>query len=252
MTVNNSMTDKAKKVLKDLKENHIHSVDCGCAACLFHTYKKTKPGKGRRYGKLTFFLMWLVHEVKMDRLKNEGKAEEITFLGRKAWKISPGEYDKTPYIDRVRKILDELYVDSELSGFGPDLEHLFNYLRIYKWRMEKPNFLKLMDELAEKRRLEWMKTQPHLQRKLKYNLESLRFAQRVADFIYSQPNRQVSQRGLLRHFSNKKAKHLEEVQKILKLNYGIKIKKGRNSKTFIYYTEAKTSKGIYWKVGYKK
>jgi len=249
MTINDDMTEEAKKVLKGLKENNVHSLDCGCVACLFHTYKKTKPGKGRRYGKLMFFLMWLIHEVKMERLKKEGKVEEITFLGRKAWKISPGEYDKTPYIYRVRKILVELYADSELSGLALDLENLFSYLRIYKWRMEKPNFLKLMDELAERRRLEWMKTQPHLQRELKSNLESLRFAQRVADFIHSQPNKQVSQRDLLRHFSNKRAKDLEEVQKILKLNYGIKTRKGRNNKTVIYYSKAKNSKGIYWKVG---
>lgn len=118
--------------------------------------------------------------------------------------------------------------------------------------MERDNFLKILDELAGKRWLDWVKTQPHLQKEWESNWEDFKFAQNVANYIYSLPEKKIERRVLLRkgRFQGKKREDLERVHDHLKFNFRIDHKKkGYRNKTTIYYSTTKSSKGRYWRVG---
>lgn len=253
MIIVENMTKEAKAILKGLKENKVHSLPCDCVLCLFYIYRKKPRDKlGRPFGKLTFFLNWLVHKVKVSYLLDSGKAKKKFIFGRDTWELKPGDYERAPYIKKTKKILDELYEASEAEDDIKDLAHLLDYLHVYKWRTEKPNFHKLLDELTKERWQEWIKTQPQSQLKKKWNksTEEFRFARRVADFIYAQPKKQISKHKLLRHFSAKREEDLKEIKNLLFHNHRIYIKK--RGKSIIYIGGGKSSKGIYYRAPTKR
>jgi len=73
--------------------------------------------------------------------------------------------------------------------------------------LAQPNY-KTQNPKPRKKRKEWKK-----------NWQDLKFAQRVANFIHSQHKKQISQRDLLRHFSNKRKEDLERIHDHLKFNF---------------------------------
>jgi len=253
MTIKENMTIRAKKNLKDLINKKTHSPGCPCIVCLYFAYKEKKIKRTKKpFGMMSFYISWLIHEAKLDYLIEKGKAEEIIRYGRKAWQYRPHDYEKAPYLKRASKIITDLYADENLIDFAPDFEKLLNdaYLNVRHWRIERSNFSKIMNELANERWLEWVKTQPDLQKEWKINWEDIIFAPKVADFIHSQPKRQISQWTLLRHFSNKRKEDFERLHDHLKINYGINFRKeGYRNKTTVYYSTTKSSKGRYWRVG---
>lgn len=253
MIIVENMIKEAKAILKGLKENKVHSKPCDCILCLFYIYRKKPRDKlGRPFGKLTFFLNWLVYKVKVSYLIDSGKAKKTFIFGKDAWELKPGDYEKAPYIKKTKKILEELYKDSETEDDIKDLAHLLDYLHVYKWRTEQPNFHKLLDELAKERWQEWIKTQPQSQLKKKWNksMEQFRFVRRVADYIYVQPKKQISKHKLLRHFSAKREEDLNEIKNWLFHNHRIYIKK--RGKSIIYIGGGKSSKGIYFSAPTKR
>lgn len=245
MTIKENLTIKAKKILKDLINKKTHPLPCNCVVCLYSEYKE------KRIGVLSFFINWLIHEVKMDYLREKGKAKEIIMYGRKAWQYRTRDYEKAPYLKKAHKIIEDLYSDEDLIDFAPDFEKLLNYayLNVRRWRIERSSFSKIMDELAKERWLDWIKTQPDLQKEWKANWDDLKIAQKVALFIYKQPKKEINQRILQRHFNVKKD-NLERIHDLLKLNFSIVSRKeGYRNKTTVYYSTTKTNKGKYWKMG---
>lgn len=244
MTITDNMTKNALRFFKDMEKEETHPLSCFCGVCLYFQYKKRPKHKGRRFGKRIYFLNSLIHEVKMNHLIKNGKAEETFKDGRKAWKLIPGEYDKAPYFKKAREILNELY---HLSEDNDLFLILYDFLPVYHKRTKNPNFSKMQEELSQERWWEWIKTQPHLQQKWNKNWESFKFTQRVSEFIYSQTKNQITQRELLRHFSNKRKEDLIRVQDWLRINYGVNIRS--KGKSVIYYGAMKSSGGRYWRVG---
>jgi len=84
---------------------------------------------------------------------------------------------------------------------------------------------------------------PEKRKEWEKNWGDLRLAQRVANFIHSLPEKRISQRDLLRHFSNKRINNLKEIHDYLKFNFRINLKKeGYRNKTTVYYVVKKSSK----------
>jgi len=252
MTIKENTTIKAKKNLKDLINKKTHPLSCNCMVCLYFISRE-KPIKGikKPFGMMSFFLNWLIHAVKINYLKEKGKAEEIIVYGRKAWQYDPRDYEKAPYLKKAYKIIGNLYDDEDLIDFAPDFEKLLNYayLNVRHWKMERSNFPKILDELAGKKWLDWVKTQPDLQKEWKANWDDLKIAQKAALFIYKQPKKEINQRILQRHLNVKKD-NLERIHDLMKINFGIVSRKeGYRDKTTVYYATGKSSKGRYWRVG---
>lgn len=240
-----SMTIKYLKVAEDLMNDKTHPLPCACAACLYSKHKERLIHKNRKkYEKLTFFVYWLMVEIKISNLESIGKFELRDFFN-------------APYLRETEKVLKQLPESKEHEWYYLGLkEYIKKCFKPYliRKRYYRPEFLKLLNELESEIRLEWQKTQPdHPQEKKKEwkrNWGDLRFAQRVADFIRSQSKKEVPQHLLLRHFNKNREPDLERIRDILRLNYKIdfhpKIYKGKKTG---YYSTMKSSKGKYWRVG---
>ncbi|MCK4430971.1 MAG: hypothetical protein KAW19_06675, partial [Candidatus Aminicenantes bacterium] len=86
MTIKENKTIKAKKLFKDLINKKTHPPACPCIVCLYSAYKEKRMKRTKKpFGVMSFYINWLIHEVKMDYLREKGKAEEIIMYGRKAW-----------------------------------------------------------------------------------------------------------------------------------------------------------------------
>jgi len=244
-----NLTNEIKEDFEFLLKNETHSFKdgpCGCAACLFSTYRKKTKQRGRRYGKLTFFLNWLIHKVKMLYLIEKGKAEEIEYAGSKVWKMEPGEYEKAPYIKRTKKILQLLYDEDENDIFDI-LDNFIDHSRfsIYRTRTMQYKFQKLIYDLTTKRHFEWQKKQKvdpkEIERQTKA-VELGKLAQKVADHVRSISPKKITQRELQRIFNVPKTKDLKGIMDILKRHYRINIEENvgyRNKQTFFLATSPK-------------
>lgn len=251
------MTIKYSEHFKDLKEGKIHPPLCNCWLCLWRKHiEQTKHKKGKKYDWLTFFIWDLIFEVRIAYLKEKGIAKRIKKNGKNGWEYPFGVLSKAPYIRKVKEILSQIPKLKEIDFFYLGLDKYIKYrfeLDIKRKRFERSKFLKLLDKLESDIWWDWQMKQPDYpqkEKKWKQNRKALQFAQKVARFIYSEPNKQANQRDLLRHF-NKKQKDLEAIWNILKWNYGIKIqdKTGYRKKQTFYRGTMKNSRGRYWKVG---
>ena len=63
-------------VYENLMKEKTHPIPCTCAACLFPKYierSKQRRFQGRPYEKMTFFVYWLMIEIKKSKLvENQG------------------------------------------------------------------------------------------------------------------------------------------------------------------------------------
>lgn len=74
-----------------------------------------------------------------------------------------------------------------------------------------------------------LRQDPSIEQQTRANLDRWRFAQRVADFIRSQPGKRASQREILRHFSNRRETDIEEIREILTFFFKIRPKEDRRT-----------------------
>jgi len=241
----NGMTLKYLKIAEDLMNDKTHPLPCTCAACLYAKHLERLKGQLRKkYEKLTFFVWWLMIEIKTAHVVKKKKS-----------KI--GDLLNAPYLREAKKVLRQL---PELKndewyylGLEKYIENCFKPYLIKK-RYYRPKFLKLINELESEIGLEWRRQQPdpplEKQEEWKQNWGDLKFAQKVADFIYSQHKEEVPQQLVLRKFNNYRESDLERVRGILKINYNIdfhlKIYRGRKTG---YYSKGKYSRGRYWEMG---
>jgi len=239
MTIQENMTERAVKVWYDLINKQTHPLPCECPACLYTLSKKVKiKGMRKPFGMMSFFINWLIHSVKLEYLKESGKAKEVNRYGRKAWQYQTSDYEKAPYIRTIYKIMEVFYNDDDFEDFAPDFERLFDgrtqTSRYYK--IKHSNFHKLLDKLIEIRQIEWIKTQPDLQKNWKRNWGDFKFAQEVSNYIYSLPKKRIDRRTLLREkFQGKSVDDLERIHIHLEKNFNIKCPdKGIRNKTTFY------------------
>ncbi len=243
--------DKIKKVLLDLKRDICHSPPLVLPCCLHHQYKR-KPGKrGKTFDEESFFLEWLVYEIRLSKIKAEWDA-----IYKDEFDREPGEpplteiyrFDIREYF-KVRKIYKEMvdFIEKYLPNSSIDLNPERIKMKIYRLRKSG-----IVNELEHKVRLEQQKIHPiSPEKKIKQKKvwQDFKLAREVADFIRSQPGKRIKRRLLLRGF-NIKVEDLERVHDHLKINYRINFKKeGYRNKTTVYYSTTKSSKGRYWRMG---
>jgi len=169
-----------------------------------------------------FFLDWLVWRIKTEDLAvNHKHSATLTILNFRE------RYKKAPYLRRIREIFGSL---SE-QGFEEDSLLDYDVVCTYKTRFESDHFVKLIESLQRKRYLDYYRMDP-VKSKVKNNWASMRFAQCVGRFIHAQPKKRITQRMLLRHFSNKRKKDLAEIYSTLVNNFRIRAK--RHGKSIVY------------------
>ncbi len=221
LTLNGNLTETALSVLSDMRKKVTHPAPCACTPCLYYEYQKGPKGSGRPVRGLMFFLAWLVHSVKLEYLKKallkKGKSLELPLP------MYLQHYKKAPYLKRTMEILDSLD------------DYIFDYSLIvtYKSRIEKFNFLKLEDKLIKRRGLKWLKSHPKEEKDWTRNWADLRLAQRIADYIHSNPGKRITQRYLHRKFDSRKSpissEDFERIKSMLRGNYKIEIKQEKKS-----------------------
>lgn len=135
----------------------------------------------------------------------------------------------------------------------PKLDHDYNRLKLRLWRFKKSGTVKRLEQEKIK---EWMKVHPVKRRD--HPMMKFKLLQKIADFIYSQPDRKVTQREIQRRFFQKKfAVDIEEIlyemRPWLKSNYGIEYLEGKKGglrkSQALYVGTMKSSRGKFFKVG---
>jgi hypothetical protein len=176
---------------------------------------------------MTFFIQWLMFEVRKDYLLKKCGAKEINYHGIKLLQVpKSSDIEKAPYLNQVKRILREIYdrlpeYHERFVLFDSFITNLASNLG--KLKKDK-SFFSIMDKLE---------TQIYYSRKAKRSLdgEDVKFARRVSDFVRSK--KQVSQRQLLRHFSNKREEDIVRLLTLLKIA-GVS-RKREGSRSFYQY-----------------
>jgi hypothetical protein len=229
--------EKAKRLWLDIKDNVVPDNPCLLPTYTYPLYREMyKNSKGRKFDKEDFFLEWLEEELVLSEItQKEG------YEGKEMREVIKGdiiEYVKAPHSYGFKKRLSEI-----IRKHFSDIDSNSRRITLKLWRFKKSGILEKMEKEVS---LRLQKLQPD-DSQLKENWKNLEFAQRIADFIYSQPRKKVARRDLLRHFSNKRKDDLEDLHDWLKVNYGIIFKKEK--KSMGYYRTMKSSRGRYLRVG---
>lgn len=125
----------------------------------------------------------------------------------------------------------------------PDVDANPKHIRLTLWRFKKAGVEERLEEEIRDRQLRAAPPDPGA-------WQNLRLAQRVADLVYSRPERTIPQRDLQR---SKQARvsvdRLEALRPWLFLNYGIEAKRGRRKGQWDYVGRLKDARGRVLHVG---
>jgi len=184
-----------------------HPLPCVCDLCLYSTYRtRPKKEKGRPYGRLAFFVNWIIHRAKMEHLIVRRKAQKIPSPEGTRWTVKIRDYEKAPFGKRVSEIITAL-ADDAFKDIADDLERIA--LFVNKNRTEQIRFQTLINDLTKERRRAWILENPGLEEEWKRNREVALLCQRIVDFIKRQPGKKATMGDLYYHFSNKRKADLE-------------------------------------------
>lgn len=252
------MTKRAKKTLSDLMKNNTHPPGCDCAACLYEIYKrKNKEVKINRikkpFGKMTFYINWLIDAVKMDYLRRKNRVSQKTLIDKHGRTVflfkGPYDYKKAPYLKKTKMIIDEIQYDKKFEDFADDLERLsHDYINNRRYKIERSNFPQLLNKLSEIKYMEWYRAHPEKREKQVKAIRDLKLAQKVAHFIYDLKKNKITAREIYRPLNIKKS-DLERIHDLLKINWNISCpEKGISNKT-VYYRPGNKRKEKYFQIG---
>ena len=225
---------RIRKVYANLINDKTHPEPCVCPCCLFQEHKK-QIGK---YSKEIFFLSWLEFELRFSLVNQK---EKIVY--EKAF--GPGSY---------KRFIEGLELIKFSRGYGrikalsefleinfPKIDHNQKRLKLRLWRFKKSGMeLKAAKEINKR----YVKAHPYDLQKIKEGWKDLKLAQKIADFIYSQPGHKTTQRQICRrYFQKKSVEDLEEMRSLLNSNYGIICEYGKRKNQIIYIGKMKSSRG---------
>jgi len=188
----------------DLMDGKTHSDTCRCPSCLYKLHKE----KRGRFDKEAFFLDWLELEVRLSLIN---QTEKIVFetaydRGKNKTFIDGRDYFKSCGTLRA--------LSNFIEKHFPDIDSNYRRIKLKLWRFRKSGVVK---ELEKEISFRYFRAHPA---KGKEDWKDLRFAQRIADYIYSLKNREATQRELRRHFQ-KPIEKIEDLRPWLNGNYGI-------------------------------
>jgi len=220
---------RLKKEYYDLINNITHPAPCYCRSCIYQLYIKKHKRKGMIFDNESFFLDAAAFEIRRSKMlwtplyKDMGSGKGFSDL---IYKIEFKEYLRVP--NSIKDLCN--FLKEEFPGINSNPSRIKSKL----WRLRKSGIVnKLESEILS----EWQKTQPDIppekRKEWKQNWDDLKFAQKTANFINLCPGKKITQRALLRHFSNKRKEDLERIQGYLKTNWQIEIKPIKRS--IVYY-----------------
>jgi hypothetical protein len=175
-----------RKLLADLRAGRSHKRPCICAACLFARHKAS----GGRFDAESFWLDWLEFEVRLS---------SVDTVERRYWQDHPLPERVARHVDDWREIYRVRGVVEAMGRFialeFPNMDHGEARIRMKLWRLRKSGVLHELEQeaIGEIQKATVKPGAPT-------SLPTLRLAQRVADYVYSRPDRTASQRDLQRRF----------------------------------------------------
>ncbi len=199
-------------VFKDLMLQRTHK-NCDCAACLYARYKESDNHKGRTFPPATFFVFWLIIQIRETFAKRASKLRpgdpnSLTIFWWKGILIFAADYrafQRAPYRAILKKVLKSIvakYPEYE-SAFYPDINTYLKYLMkdyIRRWEKNR-RFLDIINHLRWKIREE--ATKEHLAS----TMPLVHLGIQIYGFLLN--NKEANRTQLLRHFSNKRVADLE-------------------------------------------
>lgn len=198
---------------------------------LYHVYKRGLKKRGRQFDKESFFLYELAQLIRNSKVI---WAEKIIF--KSEYDKGASQHSAKKPGQKIRNI--EKFVSDFIKKELPNSNINANPKRIKSklWRIKKSAVLHKAKKivLSEKKKQE--RSQPdYFQKKQRRKKEwkKMRFIYKVADYILQSGSRGVSQRELLRRFSNKRKQDIREILDILKFDCGIELKEEGSST--VYY-----------------
>ena len=223
--------DRAKGIWSDLLNNRTHE-DCRCPSCQYQLHRQ----KGGKFDKETFFLYWLELEVKLSLIPQTDRLIYSTFSRPedKGWRTSVTWKDFSRTWGTIQGLADYI------AKHFPDIDAGASRIKLKLWRFKKSGVDAALEREFIDRRL---KARPVTE-----EWKMILLAQRIADFVYTQPSRTVSQRELQRHLHGD-IDGLENLRPWLLLNYGIECQRGSRKNQMIYRGTMKGSRGRFLRVG---
>lgn len=225
--------DRARKVWADLQGDKTHDNNCACQSCKYQLHRK----QGGRFDKEAFFLYWLELEVKLSLIN---QTERLVFSPlpsqlKEEYRTSVDARDYFRVKGTFRALAE--YVGKYFPEIDPDVDRI----KLKLWRFRKSGVDAAVEEEIRKNQLREMPPN-------REGWQQLRLAQRIADYIYSRPHRQATQRELQRYIQ-RPVDEIEGIRGWLSDNYAIILKKGSRKGQVIYYGRMNSSKGRILKVG---
>jgi hypothetical protein len=213
-----NMTARHTRTLNDLFSGKLHPLPCTCWLCLWRKYEKKRP-PGHPYDYLTFLASDILSEV-MDEFQYEPvKRIPIKRLAREVIGRLPniGDETKTILNKTQRKLFEARFLKYNRQG---------------RYRTNKLS--DLVEALSLQIHRDWMRTRPQPVAVFNLNRQtSGALAQKIADFVYSQPGHKATQRQLQR-FTNKRKADLEGLHEWLEWRHGIKVPPHEKWESTIY------------------
>lgn len=254
---------RTKKVYSDLVSGITHPAPCCCESCLYNLYLGEHKGRGRKFDKESFFLDYLADEIKHANVERTyilvSKEEFSPSIRDLIFKDERSRLEILGYADfgnyfKVRNLYKEIsdFIKRELPD--SDIDPNPQRIKLKLWRFRKSGIKNILSKLEQKRTLNWQTAQPEYIQKVKArkrNIKQMQLAKKIANFIYAQPKKQVTQRILQRKFK-RKIEDLEAIKDLLSWNFGVQIKgkEGYRDKTTLYRGTRGSSRGRYWRMGY--
>ena len=235
---------RARKVWRDLVEGPDHGEFCVCPSCLYRLHRS----RGGRFDREAFFLYWL--ELEVDFAARTQVEELISGPGHRGlgtervfieWPELLRPLRLVPLIARVLR--------ESFPNLNPDPRRI----KVKLWRFKRPvadadprwdpppNIYQALEEEINDRERRAAPPNPE-------PWQNLRLAQRVADLVYSQPERTIAQRDLQR-LARVSVDRLEELRPWLFFNYIIGAYQGRRKGRVVYKGWMKDSRGRALRVG---
>jgi hypothetical protein len=221
-------SDRARKVWRDLRDgpDQDHGDLCACPRCLFDLHRS----RGGRFDPEAFFLYWL--ELEVDLAARVQIEELVSGPGHRGLGTER-VFIEWPELLRPLRLIP--LIAEFLRQSFPDINPNPRRLKVKLWRFKKSGVAAALEEEIRDRERRAARPDPGA-------WQNLRLAQKIADLVYDQPERSISQRDLQRS-AKVSVDRLEDLRGWLLLNYGIEARAGRRKGQVVYRGRMKDSRG---------
>lgn len=231
-------------IYEDLMKGKTHPLPCICAACVYPRYQeKSKHIRGRHYNEITFFIYWLMIDIKKRKLMEKAGPKNINkkstfFIYKGKFLIAPNPkgFDRIPYLRDMNKILEEISIKYPGIVDYESPTEAYSYLDYLKdhLRRNKTNviFIGLLN------RIEYEIMEEHKKEYSAQQWEDIQLGYRIYEYV--KWKKEVTRTDLLRHFSNKNKDDLDWAFKVLERKLSITFATRKDGKKITYFLKQKS------------